>query len=118
MSFRDPAKIGIDRPNLTAIILPNEQTNGPIETGIWVGCQKLDTKGWIAENQKGRRLELDAGRCAKVSLIDGEKKLDAFLRDVSLDPRDRIIEAIGAFHFNNTIVAGSRECKGRGARKR
>src|SRR5262245_61256420 len=100
----DPGEVRVNRPDCAAAILCHQEANWPIQTCIGIRRDELRAERRIAEHQKSRRIDFDAGVGGKLGLVDLAKKSYPFRSDVLLQTLDRLREWVDAFDAHDAIV--------------
>jgi hypothetical protein len=106
MPSSNPAEIGICHPHFSALVLEDQQTNRPIQTGIGIRGDELCAERRVAENQQYRWPELDARVCCQLGLVDLGEKFDSFVTNVLFETVNCLSDGIGALHSDDAIVSG------------
>src|SRR5689334_24677754 len=106
MAAGDISEIIVDRPNLALLVLEDEKADRPVDAGGGIGGHELRSKRWIAEDQKRRGLEFDAGIAGKLRLIDLGEEGDALGGHILLDAIDGLGHRIGALALDDAVVGG------------
>src|SRR3954469_25503828 len=69
MPLRDPSEVGVGGPDRARLVLQHEQADRPVEAGIRIRGQELRAERRVAEGQKSRGPQRDAGIGGELGLV-------------------------------------------------